>query len=128
MGSHPINLAIRFLLELSALLAMGFWGWQQSDGVLRFIIAIGIPIIVGAVWGIFAVPNDPSRSGKAPIVIPGILRLVIELAVFALAIWALYDLKYVRLSWILGIIVTIHYITSYDRIRWLITQQNQKKG
>ena len=122
MGSHPINLAIRFLLELSALLTMGVWGWRQSEGWFRFVLALGIPIIVAVVWGTFAVPNDPSRSGAAPIAVPGILRLAIELVVFALAIWALYDLGYTRLSWILGIIVAIHYITSYDRVLWLIAQ------
>ncbi len=124
MGSHPINLAIRFLLELSALLTMGVWGWRQSEGWFRFVLAPGIPIIVAVVWGTFAVPNDPSRSGAAPIAVPGILRLAIELAVFALAIWALADLGYTSPSWILGIMVAIHYITSYDRILWLITQKN----
>ena len=122
MGSHPINLAIRFLLEIAALLAMGVWGWQQSEGWFRFVLALGIPIILAVIWGIFAVPNDPSRSGAAPIAVPGILRLVIELAIFVFATWALYDLGYTSLSWILGIIVAIHYITSYDRILWLVTQ------
>jgi hypothetical protein len=122
MGSHPINLAVRFLLELAALLAVGMWGWRQGEGWVRFVLAFGIPIIVAVVWGAFAVRNDPSRSGAAPIAVPGILRLVIELAVFALAIWALYDLGYTGLSWALGIIVAIHYIISYDRIRWLIAQ------
>ena len=73
-------------------------------------------------WGAFAVPNDPSRSGTAPIAVPGILRLAIELAIFVFAIWTLYDLEYTKLSWIMGIIVAIHYITSYDRILWLIAQ------
>ena len=122
MGSHPINLTIRFLLELATLLAMGVWGWRQGEGWVRFVLAVGIPIIVAVVWGVFAVPNDPSRSGAAPVAVPGILRLAIELAVFVFAIWALYDLGYTGLSWILGIIVAIHYITSYDRIRWLIAQ------
>jgi hypothetical protein len=122
MGSHPINLAIRFLLELSALAAMGVWGWRQSEGWYRFLLALGIPIIVAVVWGTFAVPNDPSRSGSAPIAVPGILRLTIELAYFTFATWALYDLGFTGLSWTLGIIVVLHYITSYDRILWLITQ------
>ena len=122
MGSHPINLAIRFLLEIAALLAVGVWGWQLSDGWLKFVLAPGIPIILAVIWGTFAVPNDPSRSGAAPIAVPGILRLVIELAIFVFATWALYDLGYTSLSWILGIIVAIHYITSYDRILWLVTQ------
>jgi hypothetical protein len=122
MGSHPINLAIRFLLELSALLAMGVWGWRQGEGWFRFLLALGVPIIAAIVWGTFAVPNDPSRSGAAPIAIPGILRLAIELAFFIFAIWALYDLGFTGLSWILGIIVALHYIVSYDRILWLIKQ------
>jgi hypothetical protein len=32
MGSHPLNLAVRFALELSALAALGVWGWRQGDG------------------------------------------------------------------------------------------------
>jgi len=120
MGSHPVNLAVRFLLELTALTATGIWGWKQSDGWIRFILAFGIPVIVAAIWGTFAVPNDPSRSGKAPVAVPGIIRLVIELAIFTLAIWTLQDVGVIILSWILCIIVVVHYIMSYDRIMWLI--------
>ena len=122
MGAHPINLAIRFLLELSALLAIGFWAWRQGDGWVRFALAIVLPLIVAILWGTFAVPDDPSRSGAAPIAISGTLRLMFELAVFASAVWALYDLGYTKLYWLLGIIVLLHYIASYDRIQWLINQ------
>jgi hypothetical protein len=122
MGSHPINLAIRFLLELSALLAMGVWGWQQREGWLRYVLALGIPLMAALLWGICAVPRDPSRSGKAPIAVPGLIRLMLELAIFAFAAWALYASSSVALSWILGIAVAIHYLISYDRIRWLIEQ------
>ena len=122
MGSHPINLVIRFLLELSALLALGVWGWQQSEDSLPFVLAVGIPLIAAVLWGVFAVPHDPSRAGTAPIAIPGMLRLALELAVFAFATWALYDIGATKLSWTLGIVVTIHYLASYDRILWLIKQ------
>ncbi len=122
MGSHPINLTIRFLLELSALLAMGVWGWRQSEGWFRLLLALSIPLIAAIVWGTFAVPNDPSRSGAAPIAVPGILRLAIEAAIFIFAVWTLYDVGFTRLSWVLGIIIAIHYLTSYDRILWLIRQ------
>ena len=117
MGSHPINLALRFLLELSALLALGVWGWRYSDGWLRFVLALGLPIIAAVVWGTFAVPNDPSRSGAAPVAVPGTLRLVIEAAIFIAAVWALYDTGFTGLSWGLGIIVILHYpglIRSYS--------------
>ncbi len=119
MGSHPINLALRFLLELAALCSTGYWGWKQSDSWYRFLLAAGIPIILAAIWGTFAVPDDPSRSGSAQVAVPGIVRLVLELAIFASATWALYDLGMVKWSWILGLAVIIHYVISYDRILWL---------
>jgi hypothetical protein len=122
MGSHPINLAVRFLLELFALLVMSAWGWRQTDGWLKFALALGIPLVLAIVWGIFAVPNDPSRSGAAPVAVPGILRLLIELAIFGLAVWALYDMGYASFSWVLAIMVALHYFASYDRIRWLLAQ------
>lgn len=120
MGSHPLNLAVRFILEMSALVSCGIWGWHQSDGWMQYLLAIGIPIILALIWGTFAVPDDPSRSGKAPIVIPGILRLAIELIIFAIASLSLYDMGFINLSLILGSLVIIHYMISYDRIKWLM--------
>ena len=99
---------------------MGIWGWKQSDNWLRFGLAFGIPALAALFWGLFAVPDDPSRSGSAPIPVPGFIRLALEFAFFILSIWMLYDLQYVRLSWILGGTVTIHYAISYDRVLWLI--------
>ncbi len=96
------------------------WGWHQSEGWLRFLLAIALPILIAVVWGTFAVPDDPSRSGAAPIPVSGINRLVIESAVFAIAIWTLYDLGCIQLSRNLSIIVTAHYVASYDRLIWLI--------
>lgn len=120
MGSHPFNLAIRFLLEIAALVCVGIWGWKQSDAWIRYILTPGLPILIGAIWGIFAVPGDPSRSGKAPVPVPGIIRLILELTIFAISVWALYDMNYERLAWILGILVSVHYLFSYDRIMWLL--------
>jgi len=122
MGSHPINLSVRFLLELSALFVMGAWGWRQSDDWIRFFLAFCIPLIAAILWGTFAVPNDPSRSGNAPVPIPGILRLLLELGFFSFAIWALHNEGFAALSWILGILIAVHYIVSYDRILWLIKE------
>ena len=122
MGSNPLNLLIRFLLELTALIALGFWGWRNGEGAFRYALAIIIPVIIAAVWGTFAVPDDPSRSGSAPIAVAGYLRLAVELTVFCFAIWALYDTKFVKSSWIMGAVVAVHYMVSYDRIMWLINQ------
>jgi predicted outer membrane lipoprotein len=120
LGSHPINLALRFLLEISALAAIGFWGWKQGEGGLRFILAIGVPVFAASVWGTFAVPEDSSRSGKAPVPVSGILRLVIESAFFSFATWSLYKATGLLLACIFGIVTIIHYAISYDRLIWLI--------
>ena len=94
MATHPLNLAVRFVLELAALYALGLWGWRHGDGVWRFVIAAAIPLIAAALWGTFAVPGDPSRSGSAPVPVAGVLRLALELGFFAAATLALYDLGY----------------------------------
>jgi hypothetical protein len=122
MGSNPVNLAVRFLLEIAGLAALGWWGWSQGDGILRFVLALGIPILAAVLWGTFAVPDDPSRSGKAPVPVPGIVRLVLELAFFAAATWALFATGLTTLAWIYGVVVLIHYAVSYDRILWLVRQ------
>jgi len=121
MGSNPLNLAIRFLLEVAALITFGIWGWYTGNpGWLPYAMAIGIPTIAAVIWGIFNVPDDPSRSGNAPVVVPGVIRLIIELAFFALATWALYDLGYSRMSIVFGVVAVLHYLVSYDRIIWLL--------
>lgn len=122
MGSHPINLALRFLLELSALVALGFWGWSLAEGWRGVFPGLGIPLLAAAAWGTFAVPNDPSRSGRAPIPTSGWARLALELAFFAFAVWALFDLGSDLLGWILGVVVIAHYTISYDRIAWLLAR------
>jgi len=122
MGSHPVNLALRFLMEVSALVAMGYWGWQQSDSAVRIVFALGVPILGAAVWGTLAVPGDPSRSGSAPLPVPGLLRLAIELGFFSFAAWTLYTIDALRLSGLLSVAVVVHYVASYDRVRWLMAR------
>ncbi len=122
MGTHPANLVVRFLLELSALLIMGYWGWHRRDDGFRIVLALAIPLVAAVLWGTFAVPNDPSRSGSAPVPTPGVLRLALEVGFFAFATWALYDLRFARLTVTFGTAVVLHYLLSYDRIWWLVGQ------
>jgi len=123
MGTNPLNLGLRFLLELAALTSVGIWGWKYGDDEwLKYVLSIGLPIILATIWGIFAVPNDPSRSGNAPIVTPGIIRLLLELGVFSFGAWAIYDIGLHELSLTFSIIVLLHYLISYDRILWLLAR------
>jgi hypothetical protein len=120
---RPLNLVVRFLLEIAALIALGYWGYQMAEGGLRYIVAGGIPLLAAAVWGIFAVRGDPSRSGKAPVPVSGLIRLIIEFAFFALAAVGMYSSGMQTLALVFALAVAAHYALSLDRIRWLVDQR-----
>ena len=124
MGSHPLNLILRFLLEIIALFSLGIWGWKQNENSIGLVLAIGLPFMAAIIWGVFAVPNDPSRSGSAPIITTGIIRLIIEFVIFGFAIWSLKDLGWSKTSIIFGMVVLVHYLFSYDRVLWLLTKKH----
>jgi len=102
--------------------AMGYWGWTQHEGLPRWLWAIGLPVIAAILWGTFAVPNDPSRSGHAPIPIPGAIRLLMELSFFAVGVMALIASQRTTAGIILATVMLLHYAISYDRIFWLLRQ------
>ena len=118
-GSHPLNLMVRFLLEIIALFSFGYWGWHNGEGWTRYLY-LGLFTLIGAIiWGTFAVPDDPSRSGKAPVPVPGWLRLIVELGIFGLACWGLFVTGVKINSLVFLLLVVIHYSFSLDRIKWL---------
>ena len=120
MSTHPLNHALRFMLEIAALVIFGFWGYDLSDSWTGILWAILLPMLFAAVWGVFAVQDDPSRSGKTVVPTPGVIRLVLELILFAAATWTLIGLEKPLLGCIFGGVVLLHYIISYDRIAWLL--------
>ena len=122
-GSHPVNLILRFLLELSALCSFGFWGWIHGSGLSKILLMLGIPLSMALVWGIFAVPADPSRSGNAPFPVNGLVRLTLEWAIFFLAFLALLDSDMRSWALVFLFLVAIHYTMSTDRIKWLLIQK-----
>lgn len=123
MSRNPLNLALRFLLEISAIGAFGIWGHSLSEGGARFLLAVLFPLLFALLWGVFAVRNDPSRSGKTVVQTTGPARLTLELVLFALAAWMLFSLGHSLPAWIFSGLVLVHYISSYDRIAWLLKQK-----
>jgi uncharacterized membrane protein YeiH len=68
------NLALRFALELAALAAVGWWGWD-AGGPLLALVAVAAVVVV---WGLFVAPR---RRYDLPLP----LRLAVELAVWLAA-------------------------------------------
>jgi hypothetical protein len=52
------NLALRFFLEVGALVALGYWGFHAgSNNAAHWILAIGAPLFAAVVWGLFVAPR-----------------------------------------------------------------------
>jgi hypothetical protein len=119
---HPLNLALRFILEMAALASLAIWGYTNFAPEFKIFTAILAPLLFALIWGIFAVRGDPSRSGKTVVPTPGTIRLMIELILFMLSILSLFVSGYRVLSFIFAAFFLLHYILSAGRIRWLIRQ------
>ena len=113
MSNHPINLTLRFLLELAALAAMAYWGWTMHGGIGRGVWVVGLPLVAAFLWGTFRVPGDP---GKAPVPVSGPVRLLLEVVFFGAAVEFLAAAGHEDLSLILGGVILLHYLASYDRV------------
>lgn len=96
---------------------MGYWGWTQHEGLSRLLWTIGLPLLMAVLWGTFRVPGDP---GNAPVAVPGVVRLLVEALVFGTAVWALAAAGRSNAALILAVIITGHYLVSYDRVLWLL--------
>jgi hypothetical protein len=111
------NEILRFMLEIAGLVAMGIWGWNAFEAPLNVLAAVGVPLAAAAVWGTFRVPDDP---GKAPVAVPGPVRLAIELCFFTLAVVLLYAAGQENAALAFAGLIVLHYALGYQRIDWLL--------
>jgi hypothetical protein len=113
------NLALRFVLELAALIGLAAAAWKLGSGPGRWIAAVAVPV-AAVVWAVFSVLDDPSRSGAAPVEVDGVVRLVIELAILAGGAAAVAFAARPELGVVFALAIVGHYLVSWDRIEWLV--------
>ena len=116
------NLALRFALEIVALVALGIAGYELGSGALRWVLAIGIPALAAVAWATFNVRDDPSRSGAAPVPVNGWIRLAVELLVLGGGAVAIWYAGQPALAVGYAALVVIQYATSLERVGWLVEQ------
>ncbi|MFI9505453.1 YrdB family protein [Nocardia sp. NPDC052566] len=121
MSLNPVMLAVRFVLELLAWGSFGVYGWRAFDSPWRYVLVVVLPIAAMALWGVFTVPGDPSRSGESPVAVAGPIRLLVELAVFGGGALALWLAQLPRWSLALAAALVVYHALAYDRISWLLT-------
>ena len=81
MAPHPLTLALRFGLEITALVAYEVWGWHAGEGALRLGLAAGLPLLAALLWGAVVAP-------RAALAAPGWVVLAVEALIFGGAVWA----------------------------------------
>ncbi len=114
------NLALRFGLEVAALAGLATAAWRVTPAPWHWGAVVLVPVLAAAVWTTFNVPGDPSRSGAAPVRVPGGVRLTLELAILGAGAVG-FLLRGPRPAGLaLGALVLVHYAASIPRVRWLL--------
>jgi Protein of unknown function (DUF2568) len=100
------NLGLRFLLELSAIAAVAYWGFETGSGVSGWLLAAGAAALVIVVWALFLSP-------KATIELARPLRLGLEFMVFGAAALALAAAGQVALAIVFAVVAAISGTLNY---------------
>ncbi len=97
------NLAVAFFLELCALAALGYWGFQVGSGTLaKFALGIGVPLLTAVVWGLFIAP-------RATVTVPAPVNLILRIRVFGLATASLVAAGRPTWAWVFGVAVAANF-------------------
>ena len=87
-AKHPrfrryVDLHFCFFLNSLVFIAAGYWAYGQAEGLSgEKSLPLVIPLVMGIAWGVSSDLNDPGRTGKPPVAVPGWLSLFIEVFFF----------------------------------------------
>ncbi|MCO8126178.1 DUF2568 domain-containing protein [Acidimicrobiia bacterium EGI L10123] len=117
----PAQAALRFGLEVTAMVAWAMAAWRAMPGTLASVVgSVGAVVVLAGLWGTFRVTGDASASGGAPVAVGGRTRLALELCLLLGAAVAAILTANARFGAVLGALVMLHYATTPRRVRWLL--------
>jgi hypothetical protein len=100
------NVALRGLMELGIVAALGYWGYQTGKGTFaKVLLSTSVPLLTFGFWGLI----DFRKAGP----MSELLRLLQELVISGLAAVAVYTAGQHALGWALGLISIVHHILVY---------------
>jgi hypothetical protein len=100
------NDALRFLLELSALAAVAYWGWSEHGGIWQWVLVVAGPLAVATLWGRWVAPKATRRVGDP-------WKLLLELLVFGAAVAALFWSDQQALAIVLAAATLLHLVLTF---------------
>ena len=124
MGDQSVsaNDILRFVLEMTALGAVIWWGFATFEAwPARLLFGIGAPFVLAAAWGTFRVPNDPKPN--PPVVVPGPVRLLLEAVVFGSGVAAMFIAGGTVLGGVFAALLVAHYAMAYRRVAHLLKNE-----
>ena len=101
------NLALRFLLELGALVAFGYWGFHTGGSTpAKVALGIGAPLLVAVVWGVFVAP-------RAVVTLPPLAKFLLGLIVLLLAAAALVAAGHPAWGLAFGVVAAVNAVLDF---------------
>jgi hypothetical protein len=87
---------------------------------LRWLAVVAVPGAAATCWGVFNVVDDPSRSGEAPVEVPGWLRLALEILILGGGAAGFAVAGRPGVGLVLVVLIVLQYATSWSRVEWLL--------
>jgi hypothetical protein len=107
-----LNAILAFLLELAMLLAFGYFGFYLGPNLLlKWLCALGLPLLAAILWGIFFAPKAVRRF-------PGALGAVLSLGLFLLAALALYQAQQPLAALLLALTALVNRVLVLSWRQW----------
>jgi hypothetical protein len=104
---ESVNLAVRFLVELAALFALGYWGFQRGETEWQKYGMASIAALTAAgFWALLVAPNAPADPGTA-------IRVGLQILIFAAAVVALVAARQERLALVFGVAAAANGVLLY---------------
>ena len=80
-----LNAALRFILELAGIVALGIWGWTVGNGSpAQIFLAVGAPLLLIVAWALLIAPRSRSPLDQRTRFVVGSGLLLVAAA----ALWA----------------------------------------
>jgi len=107
-----INIGLSFLLELAMLVSLGYWGFYGDKSVLaKWMLSIGVPLVIAVVWGIFFAPNAGHRLKSTS-------GTLLSLLLFLLSAAALFYAQHPALAIIFALVAIVNRVLTLVWKQW----------